>query len=572
MSFKKLLGIISIVIVVMFALMLTTSYAWYSFEAASTTFNAVTSNDDVIVSFQRGEYIDTNIAVPIASDDVDQYSEKNNFTIRVKDNQPDNEMLVTISLVDITIASALQNTNFKIDLYHQNKNVASYAGNTIGTSGATTKKLADVVLDNDIDNNFELRVYILDNGSDQSSMMNKTFQATIKIDVISRLKATMTSYENPDIYVSSITIDGQSSTHLPTSGYYTMSSTCTKGSSLSWEPLSKTITYASGAKVNDSCSLTFTSGTNYPKLNTVDVGSYVKYVGNNGCDGKHCEGENANYVSDDDMGYCSSSNYKFTVNGWRVGYIQDNTAYLISAGAPECVRTYMDSKSTGVGAQTFSTNYYYGSGYQFDKTTGKFSLTGVTSSTLAWSSNYTSIISNTPYTCKSTSATETCTMLYEITEYYSSTQGKAYLHYNYDSTNGAPTHLAKLDSRALKYCNTDYAYGGICNSSSAWAMDATDFQIITGSVLSSSSCYNQSSKVACGYRNDLIDNGGYYWYATSYSASSYHTFSWIPNYRYVDAYISINLRGVRPVLRLESSVLVVGGSGTYEDPYIISNE
>ena len=40
-------------------MMLTTSYAWYSFETASTTFSGVTNNDDIKVSFQKGEYINT---------------------------------------------------------------------------------------------------------------------------------------------------------------------------------------------------------------------------------------------------------------------------------------------------------------------------------------------------------------------------------------------------------------------------------------------------------------------------------------------------------------------------------
>ena len=233
------------------------------------------------------------------------------------------------------------------------------------------------------------------------------------------------------------------------------------------------------------------SSVNY--LSSVAPGSYVSYTGNNGCSGSACSGQNANYVSDTNMGYCFSSDYKFNVNGWRVGYIKDGTAYLISAGAPECMCT--DSNGT--------------------------------------------------------SSNSSCS--------------------DYETTNGVPMHLANLDSKALTYCNTNYAYGGICNSSSAWAMDSDDFQNITGSVLSSSSCFSQLNSIECGYGNNLIDNGSYYWYATPYSASSIFTFFWFPNNRFVydnDSYIVI---GVRPVLRLASSVFVVGGSGTYEDPYQISN-
>ena len=50
-----MLGIISIVIVVVFSMMLSTSYAWYSFENASTSFQGMTNDDDIIINYQHGE-------------------------------------------------------------------------------------------------------------------------------------------------------------------------------------------------------------------------------------------------------------------------------------------------------------------------------------------------------------------------------------------------------------------------------------------------------------------------------------------------------------------------------------
>ena len=227
-------------------------------------------------------------------------------------------------------------------------------------------------------------------------------------------------------------------------------------------------------------------------LSDVEPGSYVAYTGTNGCPDGHCDGTNANYVSDTDMGYCLNSSNKFSVNGWRIGYIQNDTAYLVSAGAPECMCTNADG----------------------------------TTSNSSCSSN--------------------------------------------ETTEGVPLHLANLDSKALTYCNPSYAFGGACDSNSAWAMDASDFQVITGSALSSSSCYKSSEDTTCGYGNDLIDNGGYYWYATAYKSSSTRAFRWYSYGRYVNNNLSLDVYGVRPVLRLASSVQVVGGSGTYADPYQIS--
>ncbi len=571
MKYKKLLFVMIIVIISGFSLMLATSYAWYSFINGSTTFDAVTSDKDVDVRFIKGEYINNTVAVPIASADVDRYSDKHQFVVRVRNNKESNQILLKISLIDIAMSEALRNTNFVVDLYHQGSKVATVNGSSLAISGATTKLLHTVTLDSTVDNNFEVRVYLLDNGSDQSTLMNKSFSAKIQTEVVSRLKTKISDYSDADIQISSIKIDGKSSTTLPTSGYYTMSSSCTKGSSLSWDGVSKTITYAKGSKVNDSCSLTFTSATSSKLLNTVSVGSYVKYIGTNGCDGKHCEGENANYFSDNDMGYCDSSDYKFYVNGWRVAYVKDSSVYLVSAGAPECVRTYVENFSSSTSNQNLSASYYYGSGYTFNETTGKYRLTGVTSSTLAWSSNYNSIIANTPYTCKSTFSTGTCNIMYKVTSYSSSTQGVTIPYYNYDGA-GVPNHIAHLNQVALKYCNPNYAYNGVCDGTSSWNINNNDYQIITtniGTKKTLSNCYTNYSNKGCGYNNDLIDNGGYYWFATPYSASSVYAFIWSPNSRCVYDLGSSSARGVRPVLRLRSSVSVMSGSGTYKDPYVI---
>ena len=486
MSFKKNLSIISIIIVVVFSMMLTTSYAWYSFETASTTFSGVTNNDDIIVSFQKGEYINTTNAIPIASNQVDKYSEKNQFNVKVRNNVKDNVISVSISLVDIEMDSSLKNSNFRIDLYYQGKKIIEKSGTSIGAS-TTTLKLADVVLSTDINNNFELRLYILDSGT-QNSLMGKTFSAKIKVDVASRLKHTYTDYSNSDIRITDVTIDGIESMYIPTEGFYEMSATCSKGSNLSWEPLSKTIIYNSGSYINDDCSLSFTTSSDYPLLNDMPVGSYVKYVGSNGCAGKACEGYNANYVNDNDMGYCGNTLYKFHVNGWRIAYVKNGSTHLVSAGSTECICT---------------------------------NALGVTSNT----------------SCSNSLIKE------EI-----------------------DVHLNNLNIAALKYCNVKYANGGMCDLNTAWSINGDDFKYITGSVISS--CGSKSSSVPCGWQNNLIDNGSYYWFAKK--ASSGYPNNWSPTARYVDGSFSGHFRGLRPVLKLDPSVVVIAGNGTYKNPYIIS--
>lgn len=289
-----------------------------------------------------------------------------------------------------------------------------------------------------------------------------------------------------------ISIDGNTSATLPTHGNYYLASYDCKNSNtkLTWNNETYTLDVSNGNKRGGvSCYLNFET---YPSLSDMSVGSYVTYVGDNGCPDGHCDGTNANYISDMDMGYCEDSGYKFIVNGWRIAYIKDNSVYLISAGAPECMCTSNDG----------------------------------------------------------TTSDSSCS--------------------NYEATVGVPIHLKNLADKALTYCNKSYAYGGICDSNSAWAMDATDFKNITGSTLSSSSCYGVSyySSVPCGYINDLINNGGSYWFAISYNNGAFY---WFSSSGGVNGSNSKNLKGVRPVIRLDSNVLVTGGSGTYEDPYTIGN-
>ena len=256
------------------------------------------------------------------------------------------------------------------------------------------------------------------------------------------------------------------------------------------------VVYIDGSMPNDSSMMnsSLSSMITYGNCDSVNSsgfvpGAYVKYTGNNGCSGKACEGQNANYVSDSDMGYCFDSSTKFNVNGWRVAYSKDGTAYITSAGAPECMCT----NSRGVAGTSCS---------------------------------------------------------------------------DYETTAGVPKHLANLNAKALTYCNSSYAYGGKCDSSSAWNMNDTDFQNITGDTLNVA--YDENSGFYDSY--SLINNGGFYWFATAYSASSTSAFYWVPDDQYVGNDSSAGAYGVRPVLRLASSVKVTGGSGTYEDPYTISNE
>ena len=361
----------------------------------------------------------------------------------------------------------------------------------------------------------------------------------------SHFTSKVVTYQGNNLRVS---IDGVTSSNLPTSGtYYLISYECDNDKTeVSWNSSSYELTVTNGKNGGGvSCDLTFKSN---PKLYELPVGSYVAYIGSGGTVGStsvacqtngsessstasaeteapnSCNGQNAREDLDTSgytYGYCYSTSYKYYTTGWRIAYIDTTDAsnpraILISAGSPEC------------NSRTSST--------------------------------------------------------------------------------ANVTYIQTANAKALKYCNTNYVDGnctctdsdadGLCDSPStdAWAINDTDFYYMTkaisgyGKRLASDSsgadsslgdsggalgttlyCYNTYSYQECGYNNDLLDNGGNYWFAERYSSSDTRGVYWNPNYRNVFNFTSTYAYGLRPVIRLSSSVYVTGGAGTMNDPYTIGN-
>lgn len=167
-----------------------------------------------------------------------------------------------------------------------------------------------------------------------------------------------------------LTIDGIESTTLPTSGnYYLTSYTCKNGSIITWNKDDYELSIKNFNSEKESCNLTFESN---PLLNEMQVGDYVAYVGNNGClnengttgtsnaseeSSNSCLGYNANQSEDDSgytYGYCYNDFYKYFVYGWRIAYIEDGKAHLISAGSPEC-RSRTSSKGNATQIKDLNT-------------------------------------------------------------------------------------------------------------------------------------------------------------------------------------------------------------------------
>ena len=512
MNLKKTLLVILAFVSCMFALMLVSSYAWYSYVNGSTAFDVVTNNEDINVTYTSGMYIDTKTAVPIKKEEVDEYSEKNKFSIELNDDDLAGKILVDVSLIDIEMDDLLKIEDFKYDLLYNGFSVGS--GNFADFDGVNLKMGTGVVIDSVYNNDFELRLYILDNNEDQNNLMNRTFKGTISVNVVSRLKSRF-EQKGVDILIKNIKIDSKDSNSLPVNGAYNMTYTCDKGSILSWDSIARVITFESGSKIKDSCSLNFVKSDNYnyQMLNKMPVGSYVKYKGVGGRIGdkvtacrmgasysetiedssiesvNSCAGSNPREDMEDEKGvygYCTSSSFKYLETGWRIAYIENGKVALISAGAPECI-----------------------------------------------------LVDNNVKTNADTRALKYCNPKY-------------------------------VDNNCT--CVDDDA-DGLCDSKSldAWAISNDDFKNITRSISgveknisgNVATCFNAFSDTSCGYNNSLLDNGGTY----IFSDISNDNIVWLKRHVTVDD--KNKTYGLRPIVSLSRDVKVIGGTGTMEDPYII---
>lgn len=123
------------------------------------------------------------------------------------------------------------------------------------------------------------------------------------------------------------------------------------------------------------------------------------------------------------------SNVRTVDLGNRIAYVDNNLLPEtgIDFSKPNSYSdSYVSKTSSTTSSVSFSssTTYYFGTTYKFDPTTGMYSLAGTTKSGLwsAMSTDYTTY----PYTCRSTSETSTCSTIYKMTAYSSTTTGTAY--------------------------------------------------------------------------------------------------------------------------------------------------
>lgn len=192
MNYKKLLVTIVIVIVVVFAFMMVTSYAWYSFTGGQTEFNTTTYNEYINVTYESSGVINTTTALPISDSQIETNASANNFSVSVVGASDVAEVLLSISLVDISIDDNLKSVDFKYQLLHNGTVIKEGTG--LDFDSTSFELASKEVISSNTTNNFIFRLWISDNGisNSQNDMQGKTFSASIEVNAVKIRNTTST--------------------------------------------------------------------------------------------------------------------------------------------------------------------------------------------------------------------------------------------------------------------------------------------------------------------------------------------------------------------------------------------
>ena len=189
MTFKKLLIILMFAVSTVMIMLLGTSYAWYSFSNAVTSFNNVqtmSDNIDLAVVFTNDNNIGTTVGVPIASSDVATLSEKTNFTITPSSTLLSGRTVaMQISIINLSLDSALKNTtDLKYSLLQtvDGTTTTIASGNFSGVNEDTLILLPMTVITNlDTTYSYEFRLWLEETNASQNNLMGKKITGNIKI-------------------------------------------------------------------------------------------------------------------------------------------------------------------------------------------------------------------------------------------------------------------------------------------------------------------------------------------------------------------------------------------------------
>lgn len=194
MKFKHMLFVLTITTSIIFACMLGSSYAYYTLSNG-TTVTATTGEFDANVSvvFSESEYINLKTGVPINSTDVDKYASASKFTLIPDATKLQGyDVAVKIAISNITIDTALKISDFKYDLKCNDGSSTTTIKSGTGVDFTSTElEIGTLSTQNSTFNisktyNCALRLWLQETGSNQNTLMNKSFSGLIKVNSVYR--------------------------------------------------------------------------------------------------------------------------------------------------------------------------------------------------------------------------------------------------------------------------------------------------------------------------------------------------------------------------------------------------
>lgn len=193
-TFKRLLIILSFAVTVLIVILLGTSYAWYTFDNAVTSFNNVqtfSDNIDTAVVFTNSSNIGTTVGIPILTSDVEERSEKTIFTVTPSTTLSGREVAFQISLIDLKIDSALTGvSSLKYSLLQtvDGTTTTIKSGNFSGVTADSLILSTTTVPSANLGKtySYEFRLWLEEDNSNQNALMGKKLEGYIKVNTAIR--------------------------------------------------------------------------------------------------------------------------------------------------------------------------------------------------------------------------------------------------------------------------------------------------------------------------------------------------------------------------------------------------
>ena len=180
----------------------------------SKSINASLTTANINVIYVGDNNITKDLFLPITANETSTKAAIANFTVKGAESNPtDKDIIYDITLTNIDITDGLLDENFKFELYKNNTKISE--GNfsnlqvekkddeyTYYQRAILNENVMNLPRYNETADSFQIRIYILDNGKDQSKLMGQSFKANVEIATYT----TKGGSTNRDKYTNLITI------------------------------------------------------------------------------------------------------------------------------------------------------------------------------------------------------------------------------------------------------------------------------------------------------------------------------------------------------------------------------